>query len=213
MKKVTRAVLIFRRLDKAYPDAKCELNFKSPLELIVATILSAQCTDARVNEVTPELFKKYKTALDYAKARPAELENIVRPTGFFKNKTNSIIKCCASVARDHGGNVPQDMEQLTRLAGVGRKTANVVRAYAFGLPGIIVDTHFLRVTERLALTKNKIPEKVEADLAGQIPKNNWSRFSTLITAHGRRTCKARKPLCPICPVLALCPYKMKTLTS
>jgi endonuclease-3 len=200
-----RAPKILSKLAKAYPKADCELDFSNPLELIVATILSAQCTDARVNDVTPALFKKYRTAKDYAKAPAAQFEKMIRPTGFYKNKARSIRNCCAELVSNHGGRVPEDMEALTKLAGVGRKTANLVRGYAFGQPAIICDTHVLRLSQRLGLTKNKDPDKVEKDLSGLLPRKNWTRFSTVLMIHGRRLCTAKRPGCPSCPVRDLCP--------
>ena len=200
-----RAPKILSKLAKAYPDADCELNFSNPLELIVATILSAQCTDARVNGVTPALFKKYRTAKDYAKAPAAQFEKMIRSTGFYKNKARSIMNCCAEIVSKHGGRVPEDMEALTSLAGVGRKTANLVRGYAFGQPAIICDTHVLRLSQRLGLSKNKDPNKVERDLAELVPKKNWTRFSTVLMIHGRRLCRAKHPGCPSCPIRNLCP--------
>lgn len=204
-----RAPEILRLLKKKYPDARCELNFKSPLELLVATILSAQCTDVRVNEVTPELFKKYKNAADYAKASIATLEKMIKSTGFFRNKARSIGNCCMQLVMEHGGEVPKEMDELTKLAGVGRKTANVIRAYAFGMPGIICDTHVLRLSKRLGLTKNDAPENVEADLAALLPEKDWTSFSTTLVAHGRRCCMARNPSCATCPVYELCLAKGK----
>lgn len=201
-----RAKKIFDILEKTYPDAHCELNFKTPLELLVATILSAQCTDARVNDVTPTLFKKYRDAKSYAKASIAELEGLVRSAGFYKNKARAIQNCCTQIVMEHGGKVPEGMDELTALSGVGRKTANLVRAYAFGLPGIICDTHVLRVTERLGLTKQKDPGKVEADLSELLPDRYWTEFSTVIMTHGRRCCFARNPECERCPILRLCPF-------
>lgn len=200
-----RSPKILSKLAKAYPDADCELNFSNPLELIVATILSAQCTDARVNDVTPALFKKYRTAKHYAKAPAAQFEKMIRSTGFYKNKARSIMNCCAELVSKHGGRVPEDMEALTKLAGVGRKTANLVRGYAFGQPAIICDTHVLRLSQRLGLSKNKDPNKVEKDLAELLPKKNWTRFSTVLMIHGRRLCTARHPGCPSCPIRNLCP--------
>lgn len=200
-----RAPEILKKLKKAYPDAKGELDFKSPLELLVATILSAQCTDAKVNEVTPALFKKYSSAKAYAKASSSELERMIKSTGFFKNKARSIQNCCTQLVMEHGGRVPEDMDDLTKLAGVGRKTANLVLGYAFGKPAIICDTHVLRVSERLGLTKNKDPNKVEQDLSNIIPRRSWTDFSTAIMWHGRRCCTARKPSCVSCPLRELCP--------
>lgn len=201
-----RAPEILKILKKTYPDAHCELNFKSPLELLVATILSAQCTDVRVNEVTPALFKKYITAKDYAKSNTAEIEAIIRSTGFFRNKAKSIQNCCMQLQMEHGGDVPMEMDALVKLSGVGRKTANVVRAYAYGMPGIICDTHVLRITERLKLTKNKDPDKVEEDISKLLPEGDWTAFSTTVVAHGRRCCTARNPSCTTCPLLPLCPF-------
>lgn len=196
---------VFEKLKKAYPDADCELDYKNPLELVVAAILSAQCTDARVNEVTPALFRRYRDARAYAKASTSDLERMIRSTGFFKNKARSIQNCCTQLAMEHGGAVPEDMESLTRLSGVGRKTANLVRGYAFGRPAIICDTHVLRVGARLGLTKDKDPDKVEADLARLLPERHWTKFSTVLMIHGRRCCYARKPSCKTCPVGNLCP--------
>lgn len=204
-----RAPQIFRILAKVYPKADCELHFRNPLELLVATILSAQCTDARVNLVTPALFRTYRTAAAYAKAPPTELEAMVRSTGFYRAKARSIGRCSAALVAEHGGRVPETMEELTALAGVGRKTANLVRAYAFGKPGIICDTHVLRVSARLGLTGTTDPDKVESDLAALLPSRSWTRFSTVLMWHGRRICTARKPACPACPVLALCPFGQK----
>lgn len=208
-----RAPKILAMLAKAYPDARCELNFKDPLELIVSTILSAQCTDVRVNEVTPLLFKKYRTTKNFAEAKTAEIEKIIRPTGFFRNKARSITNCCAQLIREYGGQVPEEMEKLVKLAGVGRKTANVVRAYAFGKPAIICDTHVLRLSERMGLTKNKDPEKVEDDLSSILPEKDWTLFSTVLVAHGRRCCTARNPSCPVCPILKLCPFGLENTAS
>ena len=208
----TQAKKVLAIFAKRYPGADCELRSTTPLELLVATILSAQCTDARVNLVTPALFKTYRTAAAYAKAPLAELEAMIRSTGFYRNKARSIRNCCAALAAEHGGRVPAAMEDLTALAGVGRKTANLVRAYAFGKPGIICDTHVLRVSARLGLTDNTDPDKVEADLAALLPDRDWTRFSTVLMWHGRRTCTARKPACPACPacpVLARCPFGQK----
>jgi endonuclease-3 len=205
MVKAADVAEILKRLRKAYPGAKCELDFKGPLELLVATILSAQCTDARVNEVTPALFRRYRSAAAYAKASSAELERMVRPTGFYRNKAKAIQNCCTQLVMQFGGEVPEGMEELTSLAGVGRKTANLVRAYAFGRPGIICDTHVLRVSERLGLTRQKDPDRVEADLSGLLPERDWTSFSTALMWHGRRCCTARRPACAACPISDLCP--------
>ena len=196
---------IITLLKKRYPDARCALNHKNPLELLVATILSAQCTDVRVNKVTKDLFKKYKQAEDYAGAKPEILENDIRSTGFYKNKARSIIKCCKVIFEKYKGKIPATMEELVALGGIGRKTANVILGNAFGIPGITVDTHVKRVAYRLALTKNQDPVKIEYDLMELMPQKEWTQFSHLIIFHGRNTCMARKPLCDKCVVRALCP--------
>jgi len=192
-------------LKKRYPDARCALNFKSPLELLVATILSAQCTDERVNKVTKNLFKKYKRVEDYTRAEPEILENDIRSTGFYKNKTKSIVKCCKKILENHERKVPSTMEELVHLGGVGRKTANVVLGNAFGIPGIAVDTHVKRIAHRLGLTNNQDPVKIEYDLMELVPRKEWTQFSHLIIFHGRNTCMARKPLCAECVLKKLCP--------
>jgi endonuclease-3 len=193
-------------LKKTYPEARCSLDHHTPLELLVATILSAQCTDEQVNQVTPALFKKYPTASHYAQAEPAALEEDVRPTGFFRNKARSIKALGQALEAEHGGRVPASLEALVKLPGVGRKTANVVLGTAFGLPGVVVDTHVARISQRLALTENQDPVKIEFDLMKQLPKETWVSFSHQMIAHGRTLCKARKPDCPRCPLLALCPF-------
>jgi len=200
-----RILKIFTRLNKDYPNAKCALNFKNPLELMVATILSAQCTDVRVNIVTPAVFKKYKTAKDYANAKPKEFEALIRSTGFYVNKTKSILGACKMIAEKHGGNVPRTLEELIQLPGIGRKTANVILGNAYDTPGIVVDTHVLRLTHRMGLTKNTDPVKVEFDMMKLIPQKNWTIFSHLFTHHGRQICIARKPLCSKCSISSLCP--------
>lgn len=201
-----RAQVIIEKLKAAYPDAHCELEHSNALELLIATILSAQCTDKRVNMVTPALFKKYRTAADYAKADPATLEQEIKTTGFFRNKAKSIKACCAALVQRHGGQVPQTMEDLTALGGVGRKTANVVLGNAFGMAeGIVVDTHVGRLSLRLGLTKQKDAEKVEQDLMPLVARQDWTLFSHLLIFHGRRRCFARNPDCPNCEVLDICP--------
>ena len=191
---------------KIYPNAHTELNFKSPLELLIATILSAQCTDKRVNMVTPFLFKKYRSAKDYAAAPQAELENAIKSTGFFRNKTKSIRAATSTIASKFGGKVPDSMERLRELPGVGRKTANVVLGNAFGInEGIVVDTHVIRLSQRLGLTKQKDPEKIERDLMRLVPKEYWTLWSHWLIWHGRRRCYARKPDCANCEVFRLCP--------
>lgn len=191
---------------KVYPDAHCELDFKNPLELLIATILSAQCTDKRVNMVTPALFKKYRTAADYAKAPQLELERAIRSTGFFRNKAKSIRAATSTIDKKFGGKVPDSMEELRELPGVGRKTANVVLGNAFGKnEGIVVDTHVARLSQRLGLTKQKDAEKIERDLIKLVPRKHWTNWSHWLIWHGRRRCYARKPDCGHCEVFRLCP--------
>ena len=193
-------------LRKAYPDAHCELNHSNPLELLVATILSAQCTDKRVNLVTAELFKKYRAAADYANASQAELESDIRTTGFFRNKAKSLRACCRALVERHGGEVPRSMEELTQLGGVGRKTANVVLGNAFGVnDGIVVDTHVARLSDRLGFSQEKQPEKIEQDLMRLVPRTQWTLFSHWLIWHGRRRCFARNPDCAQCEIRKLCP--------
>jgi endonuclease-3 len=197
---------IIRTLETQYPAARCALDHVNPLELLVATILSAQCTDARVNMVTKDLFAKYRTAEDYANADPAELEDLIRSTGFFRNKTKSILGMAQALVERHGGKVPATMDDLTALPGVGRKTANVVLGNAFGIDeGIVVDTHVKRISNRLKLTNKSDPEKIERDLVKIVPRTTWTIFSHLLIHHGRDLCPARTPKCEICPVCALCP--------
>ncbi|MFY9558404.1 MAG: endonuclease III [Blastocatellia bacterium] len=202
---------IISQLRKAYPDAKCSLNHSSPLELLIATILSAQCTDQRVNIVTADLFRKYRSCADYLKVPTSELQNDIRTTGFFRNKTKSIQGVCKVLA-ENGDRVPQTIEELLELPGVARKTANVVMGNAFGIAsGVVVDTHVSRLSQRLRLTTNKQPEKIERDLLELVPKNDWIEFSHLLIYHGRQICKARKPLCEQCVVERLCPSsRLKT---
>ena len=206
------------RLAKQYPDARVLLDYANPLELLVATILAAQCTDARVNATTPQVFARYKTAKDYADAPLEELEKIFRPTGTFRNKSKAVKNACAQLVEKHKGKVPDDIELLAALPGVGRKTANVVLGNAFGKPAIIVDTHVLRVSGRLGLAsehnvKKKYADKIEKELMGLAPKTQWTHLSHLLTWHGRNICVARKPKCLICPVNALCPYPDKTTAA
>lgn len=207
-KKRTRKIIA--ALKKAFPDARCSLNYTNPLELLIATILSAQCTDERVNAATPALFARFRTAQDYADAPVEEIEGFIRSTGFFRNKAKSIRACCEGLAREHGGEVPRDMEALTRLAGVGRKTANVVLGNAFGIAcGVVVDTHVRRIANRLGLTRHRDPEKIEQDLMEVVPKKDWVDFSHLLIHHGRRTCEGRRPDCPACPIKGDCPSNGK----
>jgi endonuclease-3 len=204
--KKKRAAKVLRRLARAYPDAKCALDHRSPLELLVATILSAQCTDVRVNEVTPALFRKYKTAADYARAPAGELEKAIRPTGFFNSKAKSLRRAGAAIAAEHGGKVPDTMEALVKLPGVGRKTANVILGNAFGKDeGFVVDTHVARLSQRLGFTRQTDPVKIEQDLMAIVPEGRRTMAAHELIFHGRRICAARKPRCEICPVNPLCP--------
>ncbi len=200
-----RALKIAKELKKEFPDATCALHHENPLQLLVATILSAQCTDERVNMVTPALFKKYPTAVDFASSPKGELEKDIKSTGFFNSKAKSVRETCRDIHERFGGKVPEAMDELLTLRGVARKTANVVRTNCFGYPGLTVDTHFKRITNLLKLTSNSDPEKIEADLANLLPPENWSHFSHSIILHGRKTCKARKPLCGECGLVKLCP--------
>ncbi len=201
-----RTKKIVAGLKKTYPDAHCELNYSNPLELLIATILSAQCTDKRVNIVTTELFKKYRSAKDFADVDIAELEAAVRTTGFYKNKARNIKAACRAIVEKHGGKVPQTMEELIELGGVGRKTANVVLGNAFDINvGIVVDTHVARLSARLGLTREKTPEKIESALVKLVPQADWTQFSHLLIWHGRRRCFARSPDCPQCEIKNLCP--------
>ena len=202
-KRVTELV---KELPKVYPNAHTELNFKTPLELLIATILSAQCTDKRVNLVTPALFKRYRTAADYAKAPAAELEKAIQSTGFFRNKTKSIRAATSTIVNKYNGKVPDTMAELRELPGVGRKTANVVLGNAFHKDeGIVVDTHVVRLSQRLRLTKHDDPEKIERDLMNLVPREHWTNWSHWLIWHGRRRCFARKPDCANCEIFRLCP--------
>jgi len=208
-KVATRAARLVAGLRKLYPDADCELRHGNALELLVATILSAQCTDQRVNMVTPELFSRYRTSADLASADPAELEKIIRPTGFFRNKAKAIIGLGRALVADHEGAVPDTMEELVKLPGVGRKTANVVLSVWFGKPAIPVDTHVQRLVGRMQLSKETDPVKIELALQKLIPEADWSFASTALIWHGRRMCFARKPQCPACALSADCPFPAK----
>jgi endonuclease-3 len=192
-------------LKKSYPRAKIALEFVNPLELLIATILSAQCTDARVNMVTKDLFKKYKSASDWVNADLKEIESDIRSTGFYHNKALSIKGACTKIMEQYGGKVPGTMEELLTLPGVGRKTANCVLGDAFGIPGITCDTHVIRLSRRLGLSDNSDPVKLEFDLAEIVPRRNWTTFSHLVITHGRNVCTARKPDCPSCPIAQHCP--------
>ncbi|MFN2386451.1 MAG: endonuclease III [Thermoanaerobaculia bacterium] len=201
-----RVAEVLRRLGRQYPDARCALNFSSPLELLVATILSAQCTDVRVNQVTPRLFRKYRTAADYARARAGVLEREIRETGFFNSKARSLRRAGAAIAAGHAGKVPRTMEELVALPGVGRKTANVILGNAFGIDeGMVVDTHVARVSRRLGWTRELDPVRIEQDLNALIPKGRRTLAAHQLIFHGRQICVARRPRCEICPVNPLCP--------
>ena len=203
-----RAAEVHKRLGKKYPDAKCSLDFTNAFELLIATILSAQSTDARVNIVTKSLFRKYPNAHAFASAEQVEMEKDVRQTGFFRNKAKAVINCSKAIVERHGGEVPRTMEELTALPGVGRKTANVVLGNAFQTPvGIVVDTHVARVSGRLGLTANADPEKIEEDLMPLLPRAKWTSFAHRLIYHGRETCDARKPQCAVCVVNDLCPSR------
>jgi endonuclease-3 len=203
---LSRSKKIIAILRKTYPDPKTALSYSNPLQLLIATILSAQCTDVRVNLVTPALFKKYRTAENFANAKQEELEQDVRSTGFFRNKAKSIITCCKTIMAKHGGKVPKTMEELVELGGVGRKTANCVLGGAYGISsGVVVDTHVRRVSQRLGLTLNDDPEKIEIELMQLVPQVDWYAFSNMVILHGRNICDARKPDCLNCPLRKLCP--------
>ena len=201
----TRARRIVSGLARLYPEARCSLDFASPLQLLVATILSAQCTDVRVNQVTPGLFSRFPDAFAFAAADLTELETLIRPTGFFRNKARNLIRCCQQLVEHHAGEVPRTLDELVPLAGVGRKTANVVLGNAFGVPGLPVDTHVGRLGQRLGLTRSADPVVIEQDLVALVPRQEWTAFGHRMISHGRQVCHARKPLCEGCGLLALCP--------
>ncbi len=202
-----RVQAILEILDRSYPDARCALHFTSPLELLIATILSAQCTDVRVNQVTPGLFARYQDAAAFAASDPAELEAMIRSTGFYRMKARAIRECCADIVALHGGQVPRVLEELVKLRGVGRKTANVVLGNAYGIPGIVVDTHVTRLSHRLGFTRERDAVKIEFALMPIVPKERWTMFSHWLILHGRNVCVARTPRCSVCPVLPQCPRK------
>ena len=205
-KAAARAPEILARLKQTYPDARCALDYRDAFQLLCATILSAQCTDARVNIVTPELFRRYPTPEALARARQTDVEEIIRPTGFFRNKARSLIGMAQALVADHGGIVPRTMDQLRELPGVGRKTANVILGNAYGVnEGITVDTHVTRVSRRLGLTRHTDPVKIELALMPLVPREDWALVSHLFIFHGRQICVARKPRCPECPLTDLCP--------
>jgi endonuclease-3 len=200
------AAQVVRRLAREYPRATCSLEFQTPLELLVATILSAQCTDERVNQVTKGLFRKYPSTARYASASLSELERDIQSTGFFRNKAKNIQDCCRALVEGYDGKVPKQIEKLTQLPGIGRKTANVVLGTAFGIAsGVVVDTHVARVSRRLGLTGHNNAEKIERDLMELVPQNQWIALSHRMIQHGRRICTARKPNCPACPLQSICP--------
>ena len=204
--KITRTEQIIATLKDEFPGAKCSLNYESPLQLLIATILSAQCTDERVNIVTKDLFQKYQSAADFADAPIEEIQEMVRSTGFYRNKAKSIKACCEALLADHDGVVPDTMEALTPLAGVGRKTANVVLGNAFGKEeGVVVDTHVRRISNLLRLTRQSDPVKIEQDLVKIVPRTDWTLFAHLLIRHGRRTCIARRPDCGTCRIAVSCP--------
>ena len=204
--KKRRALRIVRALARAYPDARCALHFETPFQLLVATILSAQCTDVKVNEVTRVLFRRHGTPQALADAAPEEIEAIVRPTGFYRQKTKSILAAAREIVEKHGGAVPKTMEELTALRGVARKTANVVLGNAFGIPGLAVDTHMARVNSRLRLTASEDPVQIERDLMALVPEPEWTAYTHRVIHHGRVCCAARRPRCEICPLRRECPW-------
>ena len=203
--RATRVKRILKRLHETYPQADCALNHRNSLQLLLATILSAQCTDKRVNVVTKALFRTCRVAADFAEASSEDLEEAIRTTGFFRSKAKSIKECCRDIVEKHNGEVPKTLEELTQLRGVGRKTANVVLGTAFGVPGVVVDTHVKRISNRLGLTTNEDPVKIEFDLMPELPESEWVYFAHAVIRHGRGPCKARKPDCASCTLSDLCP--------
>lgn len=206
MDKKTKVKEIIKVFEELYPDAGCTLTYKDPLQLLIATQLAAQCTDARVNIVTKTLFKKYKDAYDFASAKQEELEEEIKSTGFFRNKAKNIINCCKMIVEKHGGKVPNTLEELLELPGVGRKTANLVLGDIFGIPGIVVDTHAKRLSKRIGLTRNEDPKAIEFDLMKVVPRESWSKFCHQLVLHGRAVCNARKPNCQECRIRDFCDY-------
>jgi len=207
----TRVAKILKILKATYPEVKTQLRHANPFQLLVATILSAQCTDKQVNGVTNELFKKLRTPYDFASASNETIEKLIRPTGYFRNKAKNIKNCSKSLLEKHDGQVPQTLDELIKLPGVGRKTANVVLGSVFNIPGIVVDTHVARISKRLGLTESNNPVKIEYDLMDIIPRKNWNDLSLQLIYFGRAICKARKPLCPTCPLYDLCDYPDKNI--
>lgn len=209
--KKDRVKAIIEEMERLYPEAGCSLEYKDPLQLMIATILAAQCTDARVNIVTQDLYKKYVTAEDFANASLEELEQDIRSTGFYHNKAKNIINACKMIISDFGGKVPSNMEDLLKLPGVGRKTANLVLGDIFGVPGVVVDTHAGRLSNRIGFTRHSDPEKIEYDLMKIIPKENWTRFCHQLVYHGRAVCSARKPNCQGCTIREYCKFGSETI--
>jgi endonuclease-3 len=213
MKRSERAARILSFLNTRYPQVQTQLLYRNPFELLVATILSAQCTDNQVNRVTPELFRQMRRPEDFVASSTADIERIVRPTGFYRNKARNIKACSQALVDHYGGRVPRTIEELVRLPGVGRKTANVVLGAAFDTPGVVVDTHVARISNRLGLTRHKDPKKIELELMRLIPQKEWSDFSLRLIFFGREICTARKPKCPGCPLNPICPYRHKTTAA
>lgn len=206
--KKQRSLNLIKRLKELYPDSKCSLNYRNPYELLVATILSAQCTDARVNQVTPRFFERFPTPLELSKGQTEEVEKLIQSTGFYRNKAKSLLGTASKIVSQFQGQVPQNIESLVHLPGVGRKTANVVLGNAFGRPGgVVVDTHVGRLSQRLGLSRSITPEKIERDLNGIIPESFWTEFPHLMISHGRAICRSQRPLCKTCPIVDLCPRK------
>lgn len=205
-----KAIEVFKRLNREYPDSACSLNHRNPLQLLISTILSAQCTDKQVNKITPALFAKYKTARDFAEADLNELKKLIKPAGFYNNKARTIKETMKIIHEKYNGKIPKTLEELTRLPGVGRKTANVVLGDAFGVPGIVVDTHVKRLSKRIGLTDNNDPVKIEFDLMKVFPRETWIKLGHLMIDHGRKICNARNPKCEICVLKELCNYYLFT---
>ncbi len=209
MNKKDKVINILEIFDQLYPDAECSLEYETPLQLLISTQLAAQCTDARVNLVSKELYKKYRAVEDFANADLAELEQDIKPTGFYRNKAKNIIACCKQLLEKHQGKIPDNMEDLLKLPGVGRKTANLVLYEIYGIQGVVVDTHAKRLTNHIGLTKNQDPEKIEYDLQKIVPKERWADFCHKLVFHGRAVCNARKPDCENCRINSFCDYYIK----
>ena len=211
MNKKQKVEEILKTFDELYPDAECSLEYESPLQLLISTQLAAQCTDARVNIVAKDLYKKYKTAEDFANADLSELEQDIKSTGFYRNKAKNIIACCKQLVEKYDGKIPDNMEDLLQLPGVGRKTANLVLYEIYGIQGVVVDTHAKRLSNHIGLTKNQDPEKIEYDLQKIVPKERWADFCHRLVFHGREVCNARKPDCENCRISSLCDYYTKSI--